>query len=91
MKPAALASLFVAFNAVDAATTAWLVGHGAVEANPLMGAVLSLGVVSFFCVKLGVAVLVAALTARFAIRALRALCVAFAGIVAWQAALCLTL
>lgn len=81
----------MAFNLVDAVTTAWLVRHGAGEANPVMAAALSLGLAAFLLVKLGLAVLAAWLTARFAVRALRALCVAFAGIAAWQAALCFVL
>ncbi|BDG10713.1 DUF5658 family protein [Anaeromyxobacter paludicola] len=90
--PRALVALFVAFNAVDAVTTAWLVGvRGAGEANPVMGAVLSLGTAPFVFVKLGLAFVLAAFTARYAVRVLRALCVAFAGIAAWQVTLCFTM
>lgn len=88
MRPPVLAAVFVSLNLVDAVTTAWLVGRGAGEVNPVMAAALSLGISGFLCVKLGLALLVAALTARFAVRALGALCVAFAGIAAWQATLC---
>ncbi len=92
MKRGALIAIFVAFNAIDAVTTAWLVGQGgAREANPVMGAVLSLGTPSFLVVKIGLAFLAAAFTARFTLRTLRALCLAFAGIAAWQVTICLTL
>jgi hypothetical protein len=91
MKTAPLASLFVALNALDATATAYLTTHGAQEANPIMAAVLSLGVGSFVTFKVSAATLVAAVLARSRPWSLRAVCVAFAGIVAWQMTLCVTL
>ncbi len=53
-----------------------------------MAAVLSLGVSSFVAFKVSAAMLLAAILARFALWSLKAVCVAFVGIVAWQATLC---
>jgi len=90
LTPDALALLFVALNGVDAATTAYLIGQGATEVNPVLAPILSVGVATFVTLKVSVSMLVAALLMRFKPWALKALCVSFVGVVAWQVTLCVT-
>jgi len=91
MRTAPLVSLFVVLNAVDASTTAYLTAHGAWEANPVMASILALGIWSFLTFKISSATLVAALLARFMPWSLKALCVVFVSIAAWQTTLCVLL
>lgn len=86
-----LAWLFIGLNAVDALTTVYLVTNGASEANPVMGALLSFGATTFVALKVSAAAALAFALARYMPRTLRAVCVVFAGVVGWQATLCVTL
>ncbi|HTP50003.1 MAG TPA: DUF5658 family protein [Anaeromyxobacteraceae bacterium] len=89
-RPDPLAVLFVALNAIDAATTAYLIGQGATEVNPVLAPLLGVGVGTFVTLKVTVSILLAALLVRFTPWALKALCVSFVGVVAWQVTLCVT-
>jgi len=88
--PDALALLFVALNAVDAGTTAYLVAHGAVEVNPVMAHLISAGMTTFVLLKVSVSMLLAVFLLRYTVWSLKALCVSFVGVVAWQVTLCVT-
>jgi uncharacterized membrane protein len=90
LRPDALALLFVALNVADAGTTAYLTLHGALEVNPLMAQLLSSGIVTFVTLKVSVSMLLAALLMRYTPWSLKALCVSFVGVVAWQVTLCVT-
>lgn len=48
----AIVILVISTCALDALLTSYLLNHGAVEANPVMAAVLSVGIVEFVVVKL---------------------------------------
>jgi len=90
LRPDALALLFVALNVADAWTTAYLTRHGALEVNPVMAQLLSNGIATFVTLKVSVSMLLAALLVRFTPWSLKALCVSFVGVVAWQVTLCVT-
>jgi len=90
LKPAFLALFFVALNVVDAGTTAYLAARGATEVNPIMAGLLALGTGTFVAFKISASAFFAALLMRFTPWALKALCVSFVGIVAWQMTLCAT-
>jgi hypothetical protein len=79
----------VILNTVDAATTVHLVARGALEANPIMAWVISLGISTFLAVKVFGAMLAGAVLTRFGPRPLKVACGAFGCIVAWQTSLCL--
>ena len=90
LTPDALAVLFVALNAVDAGTTAYLVMHGASEVNPVMAQLLAAGIGTFVTMKVSLSMLLAALLVRYTLWSLKALCVSFVGVVAWQVTICVT-
>jgi hypothetical protein len=56
-----------------------------------MGALLSFGAATFVALKVSAAAALAFALARYMPRTLRAVCVVFAGVVGWQATLCVTL
>ncbi|HVP68492.1 MAG TPA: DUF5658 family protein [Anaeromyxobacteraceae bacterium] len=90
LTPDALALLFVGLNAVDAGTTAYLVMHGATEVNPVMAQLIGTGIGTFVTLKVSLSMLLAALLVRYTLWPLKALCVSFVGVVAWQVTICLT-
>ena len=90
LQPAFLAFLFIALNVIDAGTTAFLAARGATEVNPVMAGLLSMGTGTFVTLKISASMLFAALLMRFTPWSLKALCVSFVGIVAWQMTLCAT-
>lgn len=85
-----LLAALVLLNLTDALLTVRLVGSGrAMEGNPVMAAVLTLGPVAFVAVKLVASAGLGALMARYSPSGLRVLCWAFGVIVTWNALLLL--